>query len=281
MSDALRAFVCWAPNGACDFTKLYNQRLGKMVVREEGSWRFRPPPNTAKRTMLPNEEFALACRAYYEEQGLIVDATNGQFAHCPLPKEMGETGYYLLWEHHQQQGLLQSRDVGRCCFWVGHAKQWLNQCDYWPDNYFDLWNIYDEFTAVISEIGAEGLRLSREQGLHLTPEAKAKRVTTYKQRGHNPSHLQEKQIRQRAAQSMRDFWNSEEGMLKRVEIRNRPAPRNRVVEITFPDGRVGIYSRVKFAAIALGVSEATVGRWINGENAPQGKHKGLKAREVK
>jgi hypothetical protein len=96
--------------------------------------------------MLPNERFALACRAYYEEQGLIVDETNGEFAHCPYPEGMGETGYYLLWEHHQQQGILQSRDIGKLCFWVGHAKQWLLNCDPIPDNYFELWDIYDEIT---------------------------------------------------------------------------------------------------------------------------------------
>lgn len=96
--------------------------------------------------MLPNEAFALACRAYYDEMGLIVDERNGEFAHCPYPRGMGETGYYLLHEHHQHQGILQSRDVGRCCFYVGVAKQWLLSCDYWPDNYFELWDIFEEYT---------------------------------------------------------------------------------------------------------------------------------------
>jgi hypothetical protein len=98
-------------------------------------------------TMLSNEVFALACRAYYDEVGLVVDEKNGQFAHCPYPKGMGETGYYLLWEHHQQQGLLQSRDVGKRCFFTSHPKKWLVSCDPLPDNYFDLWDIYEEFTS--------------------------------------------------------------------------------------------------------------------------------------
>lgn len=101
--------------------------------------------------MLPNEAFALACRAYYEEQGLIVDETNGEFAHCPYPEGMGETGYYLLWEHHQQQGLLQSRDVGKCCFFGPDAKKWLLTANYFPDNYFDLWDIYEESLLVRGE----------------------------------------------------------------------------------------------------------------------------------
>ena len=122
-----------------------NRTKGKIHPREGGSWRFLPPPNTAKRIMLPNEAFALACRAYYDEIGLVVDARNGEFAHCPHPEGMGETGYYLLHDHHQQQGLLQSRDVGRRCFFTGHAKRWLQKCDPIPEGYFDLWGIYEEY----------------------------------------------------------------------------------------------------------------------------------------
>jgi hypothetical protein len=119
--------------------------------------------------MLPNEVFALACRAYYAEQGLIVDETNGEFAHCPLPREMGDKGYYLLWEHHQRQGLLQSRDVGRRCFWVGHAKKWLEELDYFPDNYFELWDIFEEFSQpsnlhILHSLAAKEKRAQAQKG---------------------------------------------------------------------------------------------------------------------
>jgi hypothetical protein len=97
--------------------------------------------------MLSNERFALDCRAWYEEQGLVVDASNGEFAHCPLPERYGDTGYYLLWEHHQHQGLLQSKDINECCFFVGHARKWLEELDRFPDNYFELWDIYEEFAG--------------------------------------------------------------------------------------------------------------------------------------
>lgn len=103
------------------------------------------PPQIATKIMLPNEVFALQCRKFYEEQGLTVDETNGEFAHSPYPEGMGSTGYYLLHDHHQQQGLLQSRDVGRCCFFIGHAKRWLEQCEKMPEGYFDLWDIYDTY----------------------------------------------------------------------------------------------------------------------------------------
>lgn len=97
--------------------------------------------------LLPNEKFALECRARYEAMGLVVDEKNGEFAHCPYPRGMGDAGYYLLHEDHQHQGLLQSKDVGRCCFWVGNVKNWLITCDPIPAGYFDLCDIYDEYAS--------------------------------------------------------------------------------------------------------------------------------------
>lgn len=96
--------------------------------------------------MLSNEKFALECRRRYAEDGLVVDQRNGEFAHCPLPKGLGETGYYLLHDDHQWQGLLQSRDVGRRCFWVGDAKQWLLNSSF-VEGYFELWDIFEEFIS--------------------------------------------------------------------------------------------------------------------------------------
>ena len=100
--------------------------------------------------LLPNEVFALECRKRYEEQGLIVDERtihNGrraQFAHCPLPKGMGDRGYYLIFEDHQHQGLLQSKDVGRRCFWAPDVKLWL---DTKPPGYKELYVIYKKYIS--------------------------------------------------------------------------------------------------------------------------------------
>ena len=97
--------------------------------------------------MLSNESFALSCRAYYDEIGLIVDETNGEFAHSPLTRKECDSGYYLLHGHHQHQGLLQSKDLDKCCFYNIHTLTWLKECDYWPDNYLDLWDIYEEYAS--------------------------------------------------------------------------------------------------------------------------------------
>jgi hypothetical protein len=100
--------------------------------------------NKDDKGMLPNELFALECRKRYEEQGLIVDKNNGVFAHCPLPKGVGDKGLYLTWEDHQHQGLLQSKDVGRRCFWIADVKRWL---DTYPPHYFELYDIYQEYIS--------------------------------------------------------------------------------------------------------------------------------------
>jgi len=109
--------------------------------------------------MLPNEVFALACRAYYDENGLVVDSRNGEFAHCPYPKGMCETGYYLLHSHHQHQGILQSKDLGQCCFFLGYAKKWLLECNYFPEDYFELWDIYEKYA---SEQGKSAIKKSHK-----------------------------------------------------------------------------------------------------------------------
>jgi hypothetical protein len=94
--------------------------------------------------LLPNEIFALECIARYAREGLVVDSSNGQFAHCPYPKGMGDKGYYLTFEDHQHQGLLQSKDVGRRCFWIADVKLWL---DTYPPNYFELYGIFEEYIS--------------------------------------------------------------------------------------------------------------------------------------
>ena len=100
--------------------------------------------------MLPNEKFTLECRDRYAEDGLVVDESNGEFAHCPLPRGLGDSGYYLLHDDHQHQGLLQSRDVGRRCYWIPDVKRWLTTTHF-VDGYFELWDIFDEFNITTEE----------------------------------------------------------------------------------------------------------------------------------
>ena len=148
--------------------------------------------------MLPNEVFALKCRERYAEDGLIVDQSNGEFAHCPLPRSMGDSGYYLLHEDHQWQGLLQSKDLGRRCYYVGHAKRWLMKANF-VEGYFELWDIYDEFNGGVhhSHKGKQfseesrrrmskarkGVPLSEETRRRMSKARKGERNTNFGKRG--------------------------------------------------------------------------------------------------
>jgi len=105
--------------------------------------------------LLPNEVFALECIAKYAREGLVVDSSNGQFAHCPYPKPReqkyrlpGDKGYYLLWADHQHQGLIQSVDVGRKCYFTQNVALWL---DTKPPGYEELYAIYKKFNARTEE----------------------------------------------------------------------------------------------------------------------------------
>jgi hypothetical protein len=190
--------------------------------------------------MLPNEVFALACRAYYDEQGLIVDETNGEFAHCPLPRGMGDKGYYLLWEHHQQQGLLQSRDLGKCCFFSGDVKEWLLTCSYWPDNFFELWDIYDEY---VSRPKPQEVREKTRQSV---------------KRMWDELSQEERDMR---AQNIRNALQSQPKEVRSKRSRKGGKP----LEVTFPNGRVGTYPSISFAQLATGIGHGTLSFWARKE----------------
>ena len=89
------------------------------------------------------------CQRFYLVNGLQPgnpDDGDWEDAHYPLPKGKGDDIVLLLFEHHQVQGLLQSEEVGRCCFFKGHAKHFLT---YGPfvENWFGLWDLYDKWSS--------------------------------------------------------------------------------------------------------------------------------------
>lgn len=57
------------------------------------------------------------------------DPNEGQWddAHYPAPRAIGDDTIPLLRDHRIVQGLLQSEEYQRCCFWAGDAKPWLEQ----------------------------------------------------------------------------------------------------------------------------------------------------------
>ncbi len=188
-----------------------------------------------------------------------MDATNGEFAHCPLPREMGDEGYFLLWEHHQQQGLLQSRDVGRCCFFPGHAKKWLKECDYWPDNYFELWEIYEEF--------------SRELTASLWRNRSAEEKEEIAAKSHSPLANLKRKHSMRKVHSRKLPQERKRLMASAVKAICKP------VEVTFADGRIGVYPSLIFATRALGFGRNALPRMMRaGRKIKRGPYRGMSAR---
>ena len=111
--------------------------------------------------LFDNELFAIECVAKYAMEGLDVkkggvhDGHPDEFAHCPYPRPKGQKrrlpgdlGYWLTFYDHQHQGLLQSVDEGRMCYFIPKVKLYL---DTWPPGCFELWDIYDKFNKPTEE----------------------------------------------------------------------------------------------------------------------------------
>jgi len=112
--------------------------------------------------MLLNEVFALERRNYYDSIGLVVDSINGEFAHSPLTRDECDTGYYLLHDDHQHQGLLQSKDLDKCCFFPGDVKSWLDRCEFF-EGWFELYDIYDKYVSEPGKRGANSTNREKDK----------------------------------------------------------------------------------------------------------------------
>ena len=105
--------------------------------------------------LYPNEVYALQCLERYKQDDVVVDKTNGEFCHCPYPKSMCDTGYYLTHNDHMVQGLLQSKDVDRCCFHVGETHIWLTSGGFSHCDWFELWDIFTHYSSLLGQYAAK------------------------------------------------------------------------------------------------------------------------------
>jgi hypothetical protein len=241
--------------------------------------------------MLPNEEFALACREWYAEQGLVVDGTNGEFAHCPYPEGMGNTGYYLLHEHHQHQGLLQSKDLNRCCFFGGHAKHWLVTCEYFPDNYFELWDIYEEYykepcsaggvTCVAHNLGIHDPAY-RESEVYksINKEGGRRGGTTGKLRKtgiHDPVYRASEEYRRVQSKRSKSLVERRIGIFDPDFKREQNQRRSKPVVFYFPTGEILSFPSRMEAIRQTNISSSTLVRVLrNGKPIHSGRFKGVR-----
>jgi hypothetical protein len=216
--------------------------------------------------MLPNEVFALECRKRYEEQGLVVDKRNGQFAHCPLPEGMGDEGLYLLWGDHQHQGLLQSRDVGRRCFWAADVKLWL---DTFPEGFFELYDIYQEFIS-----GEHGPCYGRTQWKNELTQQQRVCFDKPEGEGWERGQLQKTLDKKSAATSGKN--NSQYGRTGALN------PRSKAIIAIKPGGERVIFEGCYQAARELNIGRQTMLNYLNkgGELSARSKYPGWQFRYV-
>jgi hypothetical protein len=90
-------------------------------------------------------EWVRGCLTYYEEQGLTPEpGGEWQEAHYPAPKGAGNNTIWLMHDHHQVQGLLQSEEYGRQCFYNYETLNFLKE-GLFVSGWFDLWDLYDKW----------------------------------------------------------------------------------------------------------------------------------------
>ena len=102
-------------------------------------------------------EWVQTCTKKYKEQGLTPgDPDDGEWqdAHYPAPKGVGVDTVLLLFDDHQVQGLLQSEEYGRCCFFNDHTRKFLTQKPFTP-NWFELWDLYDKWSGYNARMNNE------------------------------------------------------------------------------------------------------------------------------
>lgn len=99
--------------------------------------------------IVDQHEFVAKCYADYAELGLEPgnpDDGEWQDAHYPKPNPEGDKTILLLYSDHQQQGLYQSEESGRICFFPGDVKKFLIHGPF-VSNWFELWDLYDKWVG--------------------------------------------------------------------------------------------------------------------------------------
>ena len=94
-------------------------------------------------------DYVRKCIESYKDNGIVPgDPEEGVWndAHYPAPEKEGDETVQLLWDHHQVQGILQSEEYGKCCFWLGDSRTFLTKGPFVED-WFYLWELYDKWSS--------------------------------------------------------------------------------------------------------------------------------------
>lgn len=69
-------------------------------------------------------------------------------AHFPLPKGQGDNTIPLHPLDHAIQGVFQSEEAGRMCFWAGNTRRALYKTpNYWPAGWFEACDLYEKWQS--------------------------------------------------------------------------------------------------------------------------------------
>ena len=115
--------------------------------------------------IVDQHEFVAKCYANYAELGLEPgnpDDGEWQDAHYPAPKGEGDKTIPLLFEDHQIQGILQSEEYGKYCFFSGHTRKSLTHGPF-VSGWFDLWDIYEKYVSDNSKKNAEKAHSQKDE----------------------------------------------------------------------------------------------------------------------
>lgn len=194
---------------------------------------------------LNQHDFVQKCLSKYEEEGAYPgDGLIWEKAHYPAPEGLGRETIWLTWEDHQIQGLLQSEEYGRCCFWSKSVDLFLDST--FCENWFYLCELKDKWRTDLSKRTALELHSNKdEQGRSLHT------VKVFKKFYTDPSHQSnagraahsEKDEQGRSLHNVR--LNEEFGAAKKATL-NSVKKSSMAVEVTnistgevywFPSGR--------------------------------------------
>lgn len=83
---------------------------------------------------------------YYRQEGFHPgDEQKWEDAHTPWPRGYSDETVPLLLNHHRVHDLIQTRFLDEVHFFGYQVVETLNEANFWPSGWFDLWDIYSEF----------------------------------------------------------------------------------------------------------------------------------------
>ena len=143
------------------------------------------------------------CLARYEEQGLTPEpGGEWQRAHYPAPKGVGESTVWLMQGDHQVQGVLQSEEYGRMCFYPYDAKKFLTEGPLVP-GWFELWDLYEKWKKKnTSDIGKKAVKIMNKHPNTLKNQKEQGRVNGKANARAMNSHPETKRARMRTAKKI-------------------------------------------------------------------------------